>query len=73
MKMLGIIAIVAVAFFSLIALADVAQATDGQEVYKAKCAMCHGASGMGYEALARALKIEQSQFDLTKPEMKQHT
>lgn len=42
---------------SMAALALPAAAATGAEVYKAKCAMCHGANGSGDTAMGKNLKL----------------
>ncbi len=54
-KMISVTCVLfACAAFSLAARADAAK---GGEVYKAKCAMCHGADGKGDTAMGKNLKL----------------
>lgn len=59
----------------LIAAPAIFAAEDGAAVYKAKCAMCHGASGQGDTPMGKTLKVKnlsspdvqkQSDADLTR-------
>jgi cytochrome c6 len=63
-----------VVLFTL-ALVPVASAEDGAAVYKAKCAMCHGANGDGQTTMGKNMKLrdlgsadvqKQSDAELTK-------
>ena len=46
--------------------ADAASVAAGAELYKSKCAGCHGADGSGSTPMGKALKVQ----DLRKPELK---
>ena len=56
-------------FFLALALPQIANAQNGADTYKAKCAMCHGADGskttMGSKALNSAEVQKMSDADLT--------
>ena len=53
----------------VIALAPAAFAADGAATYKAKCAACHGADGMGQTAMGKKLNLR----DLGSPEVQKQT
>jgi len=44
-------------------------AADGAALYKAKCAMCHGANGAGQTAMGKSMKLR----DLRSPEVQKQS
>jgi mono/diheme cytochrome c family protein len=44
-------------------------AVDGKAIFKAKCAMCHGADGKGQTSMGKSMKIR----DLASPEVQKLT
>lgn len=62
-KILVLLTIVGLVAFSLPALADAGP--DAAGIYKAKCAMCHGADGAGQTPTGKAMKVR----DLRSPEV----
>ena len=57
------VSVIFVAAFTPGSFADEAA---GQKVYDAKCKSCHGKTGEGNPAIAKALKVDPSVFLLTK-------
>jgi len=53
----------------LIILPATLAAADGAAVYKAKCAMCHGADGGGMTPMGKSMKLR----DLRSPEVQKQT
>jgi cytochrome c6 len=53
-KLVMLVMIIAVALFIL--LPNLSWADDGATIYKAKCAMCHGADGLGTTPAGKAMK-----------------
>jgi mono/diheme cytochrome c family protein len=51
------------------ALPAFAAAPDGAALYKAKCAMCHGADGSGQTPVGKSMKVR----DLRSPEVQKKT
>ena len=58
-----------VSILALTALPLLAAADDGAAVYKAKCAMCHGASGAGDTPMGKKLAVK----NLGSPEVQKKT
>jgi cytochrome c6 len=55
---------------AMMATANIAMAADaGADTYKAKCQMCHGASGMADSPAGKAMKVKP----ITDPEVKKFT
>jgi len=63
-----LVVIVLTAAILLIAPAAFA-AADGAALYKAKCAMCHGADGAGQTAMGKSMKLR----DLRSPEVQKQS
>jgi cytochrome c6 len=53
----------------LIILPATLAAADGAAIYKAKCAMCHGANGSGMTPMGKSMKLR----DLRSPEVQKQT
>jgi len=53
----------------LIILPATLAAADGAALYKAKCAMCHGADGSGATPMGKSMKLR----DLRSPEVRKQT
>jgi len=53
----------------LIVLPATLAAADGAALYKAKCAMCHGADGSGMTPMGKSMKLR----DLRSPEVQKQT
>lgn len=53
----------------LIILPTTLAAADGAAIYKAKCAMCHGADGSGMTPMGKSMKLR----DLRSPEVQKQT
>jgi cytochrome c6 len=53
----------------LIILPATLAAADGAAIYKAKCAMCHGADGSGATPMGKSMKLR----DLRSPEVQKQT
>ncbi|HEV7487526.1 MAG TPA: cytochrome c [Thermoanaerobaculia bacterium] len=53
----------------LIILPATLSAADGAALYKAKCAMCHGADGSGATPMGKSMKLR----DLRSPEVQKQT
>lgn len=56
------------ALMAAVAMPAVAQSS-GADIYKAKCQMCHGASGMADSPAGKAMKVKP----ITDPEVKKQT
>jgi cytochrome c6 len=60
---------IAIVAFVLIALTTSAFADSGADVYKAKCAMCHGPDGSGSTPMGKKLNVK----DLKSPDVTKQT
>ena len=58
MKRIAISALVSALTFCLSAPASFADSQAGADLFKAKCAMCHGAQGKGDTAMGKNLKLK---------------
>ena len=63
MKRFAVTAFVTTIAFSLCAPAVFADSAAGAALYKAKCAMCHGAEGKGDNAMGKNLKLKDLASD----------
>lgn len=50
---------------NLVLLFSIAVFANEAEIYKAKCASCHGAAGEGSANIAKMLKLEKAKLQLT--------
>ncbi len=69
-RALAVVVSAVVAIFLFASSDPVFAGSGGEQLFKAKCASCHGQDGTGNAALAKAFNINVERMNLAKPAIK---